>query len=843
MLKKILAAPLLQIAFLTLLILTGMVTSRGPWHAVEERNFDFWSARRHLPADQPIAIVAIDDQSIRRFGDWPWPRTQIADLVNLLSDNGAAAVGLCLLYTQPDRSTGAAAIRQVKTRLTDPQWTGDRPTTAQVIDILDDTAAGLDQDAALIDAVRRARNASLPFYVTMEPTEGDLNAAPSGMVIVNSLNPRVLPAADTGRPWEVARAMGAVMAGPALGSRVLEPFEALSGKAGALGHLNMVEDPDGRVRSLPLLIDCEGRLLPAMALQMALKQKGVRLADLSIQSDMLGQPRLHAADLDLVTDGAYRMLLQVDREWTKQRLFSFSEIIGGEIDPAVFRDQIVLIGITAHPLARAFRVGWNGQSSDVEIMANALAGILAGKMITRPSWARVLEIGVLFYFAVFLALVIPRGTLRIGMTILFIFLVTWYAAGVGLMLAYGYKIDVMGPIVLAVAGFLLLQFTLTSRRLQLEKRNTLKTLGLTYQGQGMLDMAHEKFMQMPVQDRTAKHLLFNLALDFERKRMFNKALDIYRHIRSAGAYKDVDKRITRFADLDSTLAAGSPAEKQLVAEGGGTKPTFGRYEILREIGRGGMGTVYLARDPKINREVAIKTLSYSQVEPAELSEVKTRFFREAEAAGNLSHPNIVSIYDVGEEHDMAYIAMELLKGETLAWTCIKDRLLPVQRVLAIMADVASALEYAHQRGVIHRDIKPANIMMLEEGRIKVTDFSIARVVDASQTRTGVVMGTPNYMSPEQVTGHGLDGRSDLFSLGIVFYEMLTGIKPFNGDSISGIMYAITHRAHKPLASVADGIPHCVKRVVNKLLAKPKNKRFESAANAGKAIHDCLDRIG
>ena len=222
---------------------------------------------------------------------------------------------------------------------------------------------------------------------------------------------------------------------------------------------------------------------------------------------------------------------------------------------------------------------------------------------------------------------------------------------------------------------------------------------------------------------------------------------------------------------------------------------------------------------------------------------KERFLTEAETVAKLSHPNIVSIYDVGEEHDMAYIAMELLKGDNLTWVCIKGHLLPVPRVLEIMADVAAALEYAHRQGVIHRDIKPANIMMLEDGRIKVTDFSIAHVVDASQTRTGVVLGTPNYMSPEQVTGNRLDGRSDLFSLGIVFYELLTGIKPFKGDSMSAIMYAITNRTPKPLAKVSDNnIPNCVKTVVNKLLAKPMRKRFDSAATAAQAINDCLGRL-
>jgi serine/threonine-protein kinase len=355
----------------------------------------------------------------------------------------------------------------------------------------------------------------------------------------------------------------------------------------------------------------------------------------------------------------------------------------------------------------------------------------------------------------------------------------------------------------------------------------------------MLDMAYEKFVQCPVQDRTAKNLLYNLALDFERKRMFNKALDIYRHIRTAGAFKDVDQRSRRLTALDNTMVAGGRGETPLRMGDDSAKPTFGRYEILREIGRGAMGTVYLARDPKINRDVAIKTLDYSEVEPAELAEVKTRFSCEAEAAGKLSHPNIVAIYDVGEEHDMAYIAMELLNGETLTRYCKKDNLLAIPRVLAVIAGVTAALDYAHNQGVVHRDIKPANIMMLQDGRVKVTDFSIARVVDASRTRTGVILGTPNYMSPEQVNGKSVDGRSDLFSLGIVFYELLTGARPFKGDSLSAVLYAISNYAHTPLAQVASGIPDCVEAIVNRLLAKRATQRYASAAKACQDINACM----
>jgi serine/threonine-protein kinase len=274
-----------------------------------------------------------------------------------------------------------------------------------------------------------------------------------------------------------------------------------------------------------------------------------------------------------------------------------------------------------------------------------------------------------------------------------------------------------------------------------------------------------------------------------------------------------------------------------------TRPTFGRYEILEEIGQGAMGTVYLGLDPKINRQVAIKTLGYSSVPPEDLEDVKQRFIREAEAAGKLSHPNIVTVYDIGEEHDTAYMAMELLDGHDLTTYCQRDRLRPVPEVLDIMAAVADALGYAHKAGVVHRDIKPANIMQLKDGRIKVTDFGIAKVMDSAKTRTGIVMGTPSYMSPEQVGGKKIDGRSDLFSLGIVCYEMLTGHKPFGGENLTALMYAVAKAPYRPLTEIVPDIPSCCVAIVNKLLNKGVSRRYKTAEQALEAIRQCRSNLG
>ncbi|HBE45170.1 MAG TPA: hypothetical protein DDW17_06920, partial [Deltaproteobacteria bacterium] len=255
-----------------------------------------------------------------------------------------------------------------------------------------------------------------------------------------------------------------------------------------------------------------------------------------------------------------------------------------------------------------------------------------------------------------------------------------------------------------------------------------------------------------------------------------------------------------------------------------------------------MGTVYLGKDPKINREVAIKTLRYEEFDPQQVEELKKRFFREAEAAGKLSHPNIVTIYDIGEDYDIAYMAMELLDGTDLAEFCEKDKLLSPAEVIRIISLVAGALDYAHSNGVVHRDIKPANIMLLKNGEIKVADFGIARVMASSKTHTGVILGTPSYMSPEQIAGQKVDGRSDLFSLGVVFYELLTGSKPFEGDSIATLMYNITTSPPPPLREKAPTIPVVYESIINRLLSKDKEERYQTGRELMNDLAECLRNL-
>jgi len=268
-----------------------------------------------------------------------------------------------------------------------------------------------------------------------------------------------------------------------------------------------------------------------------------------------------------------------------------------------------------------------------------------------------------------------------------------------------------------------------------------------------------------------------------------------------------------------------------VAAGDG-RSTLGRYRIERELGRGAMGAVYLGLDPQIGRQVAIKTMALGrEFAGTELVEARTRFFREAEMAGRLQHPDIVTIFDAGEEDGLAYIAMEFVKGHDLLPHTVPGRLLPLADVLQTTARVAEALAYAHRQGVVHRDIKPANVMVdAASNTVKVTDFGIARVADAHRTRTGRVLGTPSFMSPEQMAGGRVDGRSDLYSLGVMLFQLVTGSLPHASDSMARLMHQIAVDPAPDVRSLRPELPEGLALAIAAALEKrPESRPADGAA--------------
>ncbi len=818
---------------LTGLLLASSLCEVAPLRALESRILDrLLLAGKDRPAHH-VALVAIDDASIEQLGSWPWPRTMIADVLGRVVSSEARAVGLHLFHAGPELNPGLEELRTLRDRL--PSGEGD------LKGLLAGVERRLDGDRALAAAISRGRVA-LPVRAPLEgPSSTRSRNEPylqSGLAQLPHLRSDWKK-----RLLELRNPLDSLQTGIPPSVRFLPPAQEFAARAAGLGHVVVLPDGDGVVRTQALFLPWEDTPLPSLALRLAALGTGVEIAPWPSVDAESFPDGVRLGERTVPTDEAFRMLLDFRQD---VRRYSFADVARGAVPPEAFQDRIVLVGLTARDHANRYPVPTGNRLSAVELSALATENLLSDSHLSRPSWAWVLEAGVVLYLGLFLSLVVPRVSLRIGGAMMAGFLLAWVGTAIFLALSHGVWLKAGAPGLLVGVGFGLVAV----RRLAAAGAGTQETtelnkmLGLAFQGQGQLDLAFEKFVRCPLRDPSVRDLLYNLGLDFERKRMANKAVTVYRHILAAGKFKDVEERIGRLEDADRTVVLGTGAsrsEATLVLDPDGTQPTLGRYEIVRELGQGAMGTVYLGRDPKIQREVAIKTLRYAEVDEDQLREVKRRFFREAEAAGKLNHPGIVTIYDVGEDHDLAYLAMEYLEGTTLADHCRKDNLLPVPEALGVVSEVADALAYAHRRGVVHRDIKPANIMRLPDGTVKVTDFGIARVLDTSSTQTGMVLGTPTYMSPEQVAGRKVDGRSDIFSLGVVCYELLCGERPFQGESMAALMYNITKGTYTPLAEMRRGLPKGCAAVVERMLTRAVSRRVRSAAEVAEELRTCQSR--
>jgi len=754
---------------LTLIILAASMAGCPPLQKLDQQIYDQLVRLRKPATSDAVVMVAIDLKSRQQEGDTPWSRRQLARLIEVIHLQKPAAIGLSFPLSLPSNDPEAD-------RLLADQ-------SANLVISLEEQNISSGENSFL------GAN-SLP-QIKQNPNLRDL--------LLGLKNPLLFYLPQPTTPL------------------LLPPMPVLQGKVQA-GPLLLNSDSDNRLRRLPVLIPWQDRLLPSLPLQLLLNARGEKLQDLNY-GPILSPSKLKLGELRFDLDSGYQLLLDRSGRSTNLLRISASDLLHQKLPANTLRNRIVLIGETAQ----------QGQRQDINpLEASALAtlSLINGTPLHTPAWGWLLEAMVLLYFAIFCFLLLPRLSARTGLLALLLFLLTWMIAAAASLVLSGTWLQVAPAIILSLFGFLLVQFKSLRHKLATSTTESNKTLGLSFQSQGMLDQALDRFLRCPPDYSGMKEILFNLGLDFERKRMPQKALSVYQHLQKAGRFRDLKQRISQLKEMEQTVIIG--AAGTMVINKSGEKPTLGRYRIEKVLGQGAMGTVYLGVDPKINRQVAIKTLAYDQIEPTELPNVKARFFREAEAAGRLSHPHIVTVYDVGEENDLAYMAMELLEGNDLSAYCDnKQRLTPLQ-VMEIGAQIAGALEYAHSRDVVHRDIKPANIMLSKTGQVKVTDFGVARVMSSSRTETGVVLGTPSYMSPEQVAGKKVDGRSDLFSLGVVLYELLSGKKPFVADSLAALMYNISSAKYPDLEEICPGLPDECYQIVDKLLSKALSRRYKTA---------------
>jgi len=823
-----------------LVAIVMLVAARGDLiQSLERKAYDLGvKAASRTPSDR-IAIIAIDDASIANIGRWPWSRDVHARMIDLLGGAKAKVIANTTFFFEPQRDAGLAYVEKLIVLQKEMETAADsaKPGAEAVMRIgslLTEAEQALNTDRKLASSIKNAGNVVLPmvFQQLAEP-QGNPDKPLPAYITANSV-----ASAGSGEYL------------PPPGILPIYPIAELGAALPGIGHLNADHDVDGAVRAEPLLVRYYDRTFPALSVQIAARSLNLGISDIK---PVWGEA-LQVGKLRVLTDPELRMhtFFYADRDGRPPfPVDSFFDVISGKVPASKYQDKIVLIGPTAAGLGTAQVTPVSPATAPVMTLAHTVSSILGEHFFITPAWGIWVQAGVFLAVALYLIILLPRlkagvaAVLSLGIGIVLI------ATHFGLMVSQLMWIQLMASTALLAVGYAALttkRFLVTERgkeKSDAESAESSRMLGIAYQAQGQLDLAWDKFRQCPLSDSVMENL-YSLALDFERKRQFNKAESVFRYMAEFNPkFRDLEQRLTRAKALSETVilggAQGHPGGTVMLEGGGMEKPMLGRYQVEKELGKGAMGVVYLGKDPKIGRVVAIKTMALSQeFEGDELIEVKERFFREAETAGRLTHPNIVTIYDAGEEHDLAYIAMEFLKGRDLAPYTKKDTLLPVPQVMSIVARVAEALGYAHQQNVVHRDIKPANIMYEPESDTpKVTDFGIARVTDSSKTKTGMVLGTPSYMSPEQLAGKKVEGRSDLFSLGVMLYQMLSGTLPFTGESMAQLMFKIANEPHADIRTVNPNLPTCVAAVINKALAKDPEQRYQTGEQMAKAIRLCL----
>lgn len=773
---------------LILFLLTIAAERREIFSLLEDQTISYRQIFRTVYGDREITrlsdnimIVTLDEELYEEYGSFPFRRTDLGKIAQILSGFGAKVVGL---------------------------------------DFLMDFASSYGEDEPTAEMLRQAGNVLLVSYANFD---GDKFTGLS-------------------YPTETLRATSIT------GYTNLEPTSAIVDNLGRLRiHKDISNSEDGfpyAVQALAMYWDVKASIDGNTLVF------GDKFGDkLRIPLDQFGDIYIDYPGLEPGT----QYLSQGSAGFSALEILELGDVSEEEAEEwrYVFGDKIVLVGDTWEVTHDRFNTPM-GSVYGVEIIADAINTMINGAPL-RPA-NTIIESAVT---GIFLLALLGSGVIgSLGRRILTV-LAIYVVYAVALSTVYIYLGLVISMVYALLAGFITI-IAMNMRLFVLSEQNQAisaadsaesnRMLGLAYQGQGQLDAAFEKYRRCPAEEGTY-NLTYNLGLDYERKRQYNKAQACYEFISDTDSgFRDVQKRITRCESMEDAVLMGGTTGllgATIVNEDGSIeKPMLGRYQIEKELGKGAMGVVYLGRDPKINRDVAIKTMALAQeFDEDELVEVKERFFREAESAGRLNHANIVAIYDAGEDHDLAYIAMELLKGYDLDRHIKKGDLLPIGEVLQIVSDCGIALDYAHSQKVVHRDIKPSNLMYDPETKIaKITDFGIARITDSSKTRTGTVLGTPNYMSPEQCMGKKVDGRADLFSLGVVLYQLVSGELPFQGDSMATLMYSIVNDPPIDIKKVKPDINPALRKVIHNAIGKRPEKRYQTGKKMAAHLKVCMERM-
>jgi serine/threonine-protein kinase len=779
-----------------------LVLATGPMNgalvSLEGALYDYGLGLTPDLPDPRVTVVGIDEFSMDQQGAWPWPRSLVAELVDRISAGGARAIVLLMDLTRPEAVDGGVSSQEKSPR---------------------------DGERRLVRAINQADNVFLPI-VTNTAAASRQRGSVFGIRLFES--DRLLDISDLRRP---------------------QPD--LAGAASGLGHIVMQPDPDGVQRGIHLLIRDQTDVVPALALISAAPVDGPANPFLEGRRVLLDE-----LTVDVRPDSYWLPRFYAPRGGAQPfRADSASDVLEGRTPADKFNGKIVLVGVTSPAVEPYVSTPVGPAMSAVTAVGHQISSILQRDWLRRPGWVMLLEAALGVLAILYLCLGLPRLSALAGWTITLSMIGLLIAVELAFLLSQSIWLQLVTTAVFLLGGHLVLSLEgLTAGaspagRDRTDWHESNRMMGLAYRQQGQLELAFER-LQVPPLDEELMGTLYQLGLEAERRRKNELAVSIYQHLsRRDSGYRDVAKRI----DINQRAFRRPPpaelpraSQKPLrVDRGTGSgMPKLGRYAIEREIGRSAMGIMYLGTDQQNGMQVAVKTFPLSdEFDETELGGVRERLLREGDAAARLNHPDIARVFAAGENDGLGYIVMEYVDAPRMSEFVAEKSRLPAERLLMIGARAAEALHYAHEQGVVHRDIKPANLLYNPVSDIfKITDFGVARSSNMKRTRTGVVMGTPSFMSPEQIAGETVTGHSDLFSLGVTLYQLLTAVLPFRADTLVQQMYKISNEPHQPIGLLRLDLPSCAGEIIDRALEKSPEDRFLDGTVMAAALRRCAAEI-
>lgn len=779
-----------------------------------------------LPPAPDIVVVEIDKPTLKAVGEWPWSESTHARVIQQLSQQVGGALSIYLPAITSNATDNNAALENVRQAKRGALAMPPESVSQELILALAQAEENLSGLTQLTTSMQQSGRIALGYPVTHE-----IDIAARVDRVPYYISRATLPQ----RPHQLIQV-----------APTNYPNAAVSNAATFVGYTDWMSEGGSPIRSASLIADQAGEGVLSLALLAVANNLDLDQSQITPFLDQRNPAILMGRlQIPINSDGSVGLRWYGTTSGSPPfKTISLIDLLTQKPNPSAWKQKTLIVDLAAQPQAES-RLNSRGERlSQAEILATTVSNLRQRHGITTPTWSLQINLLAVFLTLLFAALWWVRLRLSVALILLTLWGLTLFVLQWGMLYQF-FSVSLGCALWMTIAS----AGALIAVRLHGVKffnkpaasAQTDFTMGVALQEQGQLDMAFERFRRIPpTQD--VLNAMYKLAGDYEDARQFSKAKSVYKCIlNSDRQFKDAKIRYQVCKVQANTIDAQPVEVLQSVdtqfMDSKSVAVDLGRYVLGREIGHGSMGVVYEGHDPEANQDVAIKTLALSQeFEGDSLAEAQARFFREAETAGRLRHPNIVAVYDSGQAHDLAYIAMEFVSGHDLSRHSTQGDLLDVEQVIHIAAKVASALDYAHAQNVVHRDIKPSNIMFdVGQNTVKVMDFGIARITDASKTRTGLVMGTPSFMSPEQLAGGKVDGRSDIYSLGATLFQLLTGSAPLMGATMTDLMIKIATEPAPDIRILRPELSADLAKVVAQALQKKPEHRFQTGQQFADAL--------